>query len=136
MDKFLALFCGWHKICEAPKPASKKPLKPNVAAEKVRLFFGQTRFQAKKPMRFPRQIPRKMGNRKFPTSRSGKSGKKRENLTSPNTSPEHISGFQNMLFVCRKPFYSKDLKIHPTGFEPVTFGSVDLCAIESDSKSN
>jgi len=66
-----------------------------------------------------------MGNRKFPTSRSGKSGKKRENLTSPNTSPEHISGFQNMLLACRKSFYRKDLKIHPTGFEPVTFGSVD-----------
>jgi len=65
----------------------------------------------------------------FPSPRIGIFGKKRENETSPSTSPEHISGFQNMLFVFRKSFYAKDLKIRPEGFGPPTLGSEDRCAI-------
>ena len=56
---------------------------------------------------------------------NGISRKKRENLTSPKPSPEHISAFQNMLFAFRKSFSLKDLKTRPTGFEPVTLGSED-----------
>jgi len=33
----------------------------------------------------------------------------RENRTSPNSSPKHISGFRNMLLACYKSFFIKDL---------------------------
>ena len=64
------------------------PYKPNVAAERARLFFGKPRFQAKKPKHFPRQMPRKMDDRKIPNL---KKWKIREKEGKPNVA-KHVTG--------------------------------------------
>ena len=88
------------EVGKRPSPTEKTPHKPNAAAERARLFFG---------------------NDSNVESRV-KAGKTRRRQT------RHLSIFrasENMLLGCHKSFYIKDLKVHPTGFEPVTTGSVD-----------
>jgi len=77
-------------------------------------------------MRMSRQIPRVYLLRKSPNLTLQniwkKQGKPRRSRTG------RLSIFQpsqNMLFIRHKSFSIKDLQVHPTGFEPVTFGSVD-----------
>ena len=75
-----------------------------------KLFFGKVRFGQENRGVFPGRCREMSSCQKSPDSRSGKSGKKREDLTSPDTSPEHISGFQNMLRLLTQVFFYQRLK--------------------------
>jgi len=76
-------------------------------------------------MRHPRQIPQEYLLRKSPNLTKWSIWEKQGKTCRSRTGRLSIfRASQNMLIARRKSLYIKDLKVHPTGFEPVTFGSV------------
>ena len=73
-------------------------------------------------------VPKSQNSDAFPHKKScKKNAKKCEKRAVKRLVSWHTSMFRlrNMLAKRRKTLINRDLAIHPTGFEPVTFGSVD-----------
>ena len=128
------VFCNTKKLPYTGQPRTSRKREPTrlkygrsaqTWQRKGRNFFSAKPVIGQKTDVFSRQMPREYLLRKSPnhTKRSicEKQGKAYHSRTG------RLSIFrasQNMLLARRKSLSIKDLKVHPTGFEPVTFGSV------------